>query len=137
MSSDQVPGDLDQLLNEYVHSYEELDALLLLHRTYSQRWTPEGVAGELKISEDSAAGALEGLRARGLIRLGLEAGSFYYEPPSPDMDAAITNLARFNREKRFAIVESMSRHAFNRMRHSVLHALVEGFRQPDRKKDRR
>ena len=137
MSSDQLPGGLDQLLSEHVHSYEELDVLLLLHRAHSQCWTPEGVAGELKISEDSAAGALEGLRAKGLVGSGPEAGSFRYEPSSPELDAAVINLARFHSEKRFAIVQSMSRHALNRMRNSIRHALLDGFRQPDPKKDRR
>lgn len=137
MSSDQLPGDLDQLLNEYVHSYEELDVLLLLHRVHSQCWTPKQVAGELEIPEDSAAVALEALRAKGLVRPGLEAGSFGYDPSSPDLGVAVTNLARLYSEKRFAIVQSMSRHALDRMRNSVRQALVEGLRQPDPKKDRR
>ena len=132
----ELPGDLDQLLNERVHSYEELDVLLLLHRAHSRCWTAEGVAGELKISEDSAAGALERLRAKGLVGSGPEAGSFRYEPSSPDLEAAVVNLARLHSEKRFAIVQSMSRHALARMRHSVRHALIDGFRQSDPKKDR-
>lgn len=133
----QLPGDLDQLLNERVHSYEELDVLLLLQRVHSQCWTSEGVAGELKISEDSAASALERLQAKGLLGSGPRAGSFRYQPSSPDLDAAVMNLARLHSEKRFAIVESMSRHALERMRHSVRNALVAGFRQPEPKKDRR
>lgn len=138
VSNDQLPGDLDRLLNEHVHSYEELDVLLLLHRTGRSRpWTPETVAGELKISEDSAVGALEGLRARGLVSSGPEPGGFRYEPSRPDLDEAVIKLARLHSENRFAIVHSMSKHALDRVRHSVLHALVDGFLQPEPKKDRR
>lgn len=53
----------------------------------------------VEISEDSAADALEGLRARGPVGSGREAGSFRYEPSSPDLDAAAISPAHLDGEK--------------------------------------
>jgi hypothetical protein len=128
---EQLDGSLERLLSERVHSHEELDALLLLYRERSRRWTPEKVACELEISEDSALGALDCLHARGLLVACPEARSFSYEPSSPALDAGVAALARIHAENRFTVIDAMNRHAFERMRHSVLRALMASLRERD------
>jgi hypothetical protein len=132
----QLAPDLEQFLNEYVHSHEELAVLLHLRRELEQSWTAGALANELKITEESALIALEALRGKGLIVPGAGV-AFRYQPASAGLDASVAELERIHRERRVAIIESMNRHAFERIRHSVQHALNGGFLLPSPRKEKR
>jgi len=112
-----------------VHSYEELEILLLLHERREGRWSIDSVAAELRLPETLATTALAGLHARGLLeRAPGEPGKFWYDPASSRCDAQIASLGRTYREDRFAVVEVMSASALGRIRSSALRTFAEAFR---------
>jgi len=97
-----IPERVEQFLYDSIDSIEQLEILLLLHRTPSRVFTADAVAKELRVSADSAAARLEQLRVLGLLTPAA-AGEFQFNPGSPDA-TTVAELARTYSERRVAII---------------------------------
>lgn len=106
MSPAPLPEDVRAFVREHISSVEQLEILLLLHRTSPREWTALAVGRELRIDPVSAARRLADFETRGVIRArpGQEALQFWYEGTSPDVDRAISQLTQCFRERRTSVV---------------------------------
>ena len=141
MSEDLEKGPVDEmaraLLRERVESFEQLEALLLLHAHRDRAWSPEAVAEELRIQTPEAEAALEHLCRNALlgVRVGSKAVVFAYNPGSPDLADAVDRLARAYDDSRLEIMRLMSRSTIERVRTQALRVFADAFVVGRRKKD--
>jgi predicted transcriptional regulator len=98
-----IPEDVERFIAEHVHSVEQLEILLLLHRTRARAWSPDEIARELRIDAGSAASRLEDLRARGLVAAN-GSPTYVYAPTSLEGDSVVTKLATTYSERRVAVI---------------------------------
>jgi len=122
MADAEIPPEIRAFLLDYVHTYEQLETLLLLHGHGDQGWTPAAVSDALKISVDSAAEALEELKTRRL----LDSGPSMYRLAS-HARGVVHSIARLYEENRLLVVRSMNANAIERVRTGALRAFAEAF----------
>lgn len=106
MTTQGFPEAVRAFVREYINSVEQLEVLLLLHRTSPREWTAVAVARELRIDPISAARRLAEFQERGLVRARAshDALEFWYEGTSPDKDRAISQLALAYKERRNSVL---------------------------------
>jgi len=135
VTRDLLTDELRAFLRENVHSYEELETLLLLYRQREGRWSIDSVAAELRLPDTLAAAALGALQARGWIQsTSAEPEKFWYDAAKVS-DETVASLARAYTEARFAVVEVMSANALTRLRSSAIRTFAEAFRLRGPKKN--
>ncbi|MGH8181565.1 MAG: hypothetical protein ACRETR_11390 [Steroidobacteraceae bacterium] len=124
-----LPEDVRALLNEHIESYEQLEVLLLLRRERYEEWTVAGLAARLRVREELAGSALEGLKAAGLVvaTSAAPAPRFAYRPTSSDLDVAAGRLDREYAERPIRIIQLMSANAIERVRTAALHTFADAF----------
>lgn len=105
MSGNALPEAVRAFVREFIHSVEELEVLLLLHRTAPREWTAVAVGRELRIDPISAARRLAEFQERGLVRArpSQDALQFWYEGTS-EHEHAIAELAVAYRERRNSVL---------------------------------
>lgn len=129
MAGEPLSDELRSFLRENVHSYEELEILLLLTQRREGRWSVDSVAAELRLPEAMVSAALTTLHARGLVQCTNEPPrKFWYDSAAVTCDPVLTSLAAAYTTRRFAVVEVMSANALSRLRSSALRTFAEAFR---------
>lgn len=121
---------LQAFLRDYISSYEELEALLLLARSGDRSWSTAELAETLKIRDDSAEAALERLVGTGrLLDVVQQAGAtrFQYGPKDDQMRRLVIELETAYAEHRLTIVQLMSKYALDRMRGAAARRLADAF----------
>jgi hypothetical protein len=129
MSADvEVPDDVQAFMQDYVDSYEELEVLLLAHRTCDQWRSAAAIAEQLPLPGISAETA-EVLVTRGLLSVQTtEIGPIYtFAPADPVLEAAVTRLAQWYTSAPLAVMKLMMTHAMNRLRVRALQRFAEAF----------
>lgn len=81
----------------------QLEVLLLL-RGRGGTWTPPAVAGELRITEQSAELRLQDLHLRGLLSLVPAARAFTYAPKSAELRALVDELSECYATTRYTVI---------------------------------
>ncbi|HEY7930345.1 MAG TPA: hypothetical protein VID71_10045 [Steroidobacteraceae bacterium] len=124
----ELDAEVRQLLSEHVTGYEQLEALLLLHRDSRQSSTGEQLGAELRIDAGSMATALAELAEHGLLerRTG-PPPSYRYAPVQTALAAAVDRLAQLYTEQRLEIIRQMSANAIERLRSSAARSFSEAF----------
>jgi hypothetical protein len=92
MGSGSIPPEVRRLILEAIDSVPELEALLLLRETPTERWTPERASSRLYVSRTVAAYTLDVLAARTFLEETTE--GFLYRPASAELAEAVEALAR-------------------------------------------
>ena len=125
------------LLADRIESFEQLETLLLLRQHRDQAWTPKSVGEKLGIAATTAAEALEHLCRKNLLddRVDGEALRFRYAPATPDLDGAVSALARAYGERRLEVMTLVSANAVARVRTSATRMFADAFLIGRRKKD--
>ena len=103
MGDHGVPDDVRALILEHIDSFAQLEALLCLHRQGEAGCDARALGRELRSNEAAAAADLAQLADRGLARQEPRARRYYYAPYSPQIDAAVRQLALAYREQRISI----------------------------------
>src|SRR5688572_5422116 len=62
--SETLPPEVRKLVLEHIHSVDQLDVLLLCHRTRDREWTAREVADELRTNLQMSSAALSDLSYR-------------------------------------------------------------------------
>lgn len=121
-----ISDDVNTLLRDCIESFEQLEVLLLLHRTPGETWSPDAVATAttLKLSSDVADDALAHLRRWKLIDG--EARVYRYDPANR-LDATVRALAAVYEEDRLEVMKIMNQNAIERVRTSALRAFADSF----------
>lgn len=84
----------------------QLEVLLLL-RAHGTAWTPAAVAGELRITEQSAELLLQDLKQRGLSSSSSAAHEYAYAPASGELKALVDTLAECYATKRYTVINTI------------------------------
>ncbi len=136
MSVPSLPEPVKVLLYEHIHAYEELEALILMHRNPDKGWTARTVAEALAISDDLAADALKTLAARGIVDVfELTDSDTYYRGPREAFRAVVSELGACYDQSRLEIVMQLSTNSIERMRTGAMRAFADAFFIGKRKKD--
>ena len=62
-----LPDPVRRLITEHIHSVEQLEVLLLLHRTPDRDWSAEEASAHIHTQTHSVAGRLAELHAQGFL----------------------------------------------------------------------
>lgn len=133
MADTDIPPAAEALLREHVHTFEELEVLVMLYRARPAAHDAEAIAAALKAPVEATREALAGLTARGLAAAADAARQYRYAADSHH-DAAVAALDRAYEENRLAIMRRMSENAIGRMRTGAMRAFADAFvigRKPD------
>lgn len=126
------PSDqLRAFLRDYVSSYEELEALLLLVRQAERALSDREVAAALNVGADAISPALERLASlEGLLSVTERAGVAYYRflPKTVQLAELSHELLKLHTEQRLTLVQMMSANALERVRAAAMRRLADAFR---------
>jgi hypothetical protein len=126
MSEVEIPEEVRALLYDRIHTYEQLETVILLFRRSGQLWTAAMVSAELKIPMEAAREALQGLAAQGVLRVTPEVPTLRYDW-KPELQPIVDNLIRVYDENRLELMSIMSTNAIERMRTGALRAFANAF----------
>lgn len=105
MTDRGIPDAVRHFIADSIDSAEELDLLLLLHRTPDRTWDAESASQVVYSVPQSTRDRLVELARKGLAR---EAPgtpvSFQYGPQTPELEAAVDELASIYRVRRAEVV---------------------------------
>jgi hypothetical protein len=101
-----IKAEVQAFVREHIDSVEQLEVLLLLHRTAPRRWTAETVSRELRIDATSASRRLADLASRGLLdgEPPESATEFWLSAGGPS-DALLRDLAATYAARRVTLIE--------------------------------
>jgi len=124
-----IPNDVEELLRDSVHSFEELEVLLLLHREAPRAWTAAAIAGELHLEVPAVMAALIHLADQGLVaqREAGQSASYRYAARTAELAAAVDHLSVSHGQDRLQIALVLSRNAMSRIQRSTLKAFSDAF----------
>lgn len=117
------------LLYQDIHTFEELEALLLLRADPTIAWSVADLAGRLTIPDEIAREALAKLASTGLLDVTGMAPSlrFRYSPASRTLDETTARLAVAYEQSRFDVLNLISRNAVDRVRSSAMRMFANAF----------
>lgn len=118
-----------RFIQAHIHSVLQLEVLLLL-RGREGAWTPATVAGELRITEQSAELRLQDLHLRSLLALEPSSRSYTYAPVSDDLRGLVDALAECYATTRYTVINTIFSEPGDRAR-----TLAEAFRFRKRRDD--
>jgi hypothetical protein len=134
-SSIDLPA-LRAFLRSHVESYDDLEAILALHRA-SEPKSAAGLASELSIDANEAQQILDrfiGGHLVGAVQLGREV-HFRYMPKTQELASMVELLVRAYAEERAKLMELMTANAIERVRSNALRMFADGFRWGGPKKN--
>jgi hypothetical protein len=99
-----LPELVRRFLADHIHSVVQLEALLLVASSPPREWTPDELAGELRVEVAWAHSQLTELCSRGLLECSERGGLYRYNPKTAELDAAVKALAAAYRERRVAVI---------------------------------
>ncbi|MFL5318549.1 MAG: hypothetical protein ACJ790_02760 [Myxococcaceae bacterium] len=100
MGTSGISEAAERLVHQHIDSVEQLEVLLLLHRTAPRAWGAADVAHDLRIDQSSSKRRLEDLVSRGMVTRDGE--GFSYRPSAHD--ASVRALSDAYRERRVAVI---------------------------------
>lgn len=128
MSEPQIPEDVRMLLYALIRTYEQLEAIILMHGAPNREWTQEEVADALKISVESAADALRELASGGIVEMvELPGRLLHYRGPRDDLKLVVGRLAQVYEQGRLQVITQMSKNAIERMNTLAMRAFADAF----------
>ncbi len=90
----RIPDEVRRFILANIDSVAQLEALLLFRTHPQHKWTCNGVAERIYMTEKETAAVLGKLVARELIETEtLEPRLYYYQPKNQDLAASINQLA--------------------------------------------
>ena len=105
----RVPADVHRFLTGSIDSVEQLEVLLLVHRTPDRYWDAAGIADHLGLRQHDVAGLLEALARKNLldVRLG-ERIKYRYEPATVSQRDAVQQINELWRDQRQLIIAAVA-----------------------------
>lgn len=114
----ELPSAVHTLLLQCIESYDQLELLLLLRARPARAWSAHSIASELRITEAVAEDGCRFLCQKSVLRFlaGTSPQLFEYAPATPELDAAVGQLAAAYQEQPLDIIRTMTANAFARLR---------------------
>lgn len=104
MADEPITPQVRAFIADHVESVMALEALLLLAQDPGRRWTGASLAQQLRIEATWAAAQLRAFAARGLLAGDAGGTEFWYEPRTPELRQAVTDLARAYADRRVTVI---------------------------------
>ena len=126
-----MDGAVERFIAQHLNSVEQLEVLLLLHRSHGREWSAGEVSRELSSHPHSAESRLLDLRARGLVAAREDGQEFrYHWAPPAGVDEVVAALARVYAERRVSVITAIFAKPLDSVR-----TLADAFRvrPPERK----
>lgn len=103
---DGFPQQINEFLVRHIHSVEQLEILLLLHRDSSRGWTAAEIAQELRSDLGSVEKRLGDLCAQNMLvcKTSDETHSYQFNAANTDLDRTVSGLATVYAERRMAVI---------------------------------
>jgi hypothetical protein len=131
---DSISAEVRAFLLEHVHSYEQLEALILMQQHPALDWTADSLGERLRISTESAGEALHQMWTR--LLLDCTSGSpLRYRLRSADVRSAVQSIADLYTQNRLAVIGLMNANAIERVRTGAMRDFANAFVFGQRKKD--
>lgn len=129
MADSPISQELRSFLRERIHSYEQLELLLLARQMPTQAWSLESAAQRLKVPDPVTLEAINELHAGGLLELVLtgEKRVYRYKPATPELARLADELAHAFAEERLALVRLMNENAVERVRTAAMRMFADSF----------
>jgi hypothetical protein len=116
MGPDPGTAELDQFIERYVGSVEQLEILCLLCGHPEKAWSVQEVFRAIQSSESSVAARLDKFVADGILALDSQ-GLYRYGPQKPEISRIVPALAKAYQQRRVAIVEMIYQRPKERLHH--------------------
>jgi len=131
-----IPADVRTLLDERIHTLEQLEAIILVRKGEREDWSGEEVADLLHISIESANEALQRLAQAGVLEaIELPAHVVRYRGFTKRFEAVVDRLLEVYESNRIELMMLLSANAIERMRTGALRAFAEAFVVGRKRKD--
>ncbi len=105
MHESELPNGVSRFITHHIHSVEQLEILLLLHRHPERAWSADAVARELRIAPESAGERLEGMvHHRLFVRQGVSPKEYRYGPENMKLDDTVRDLAAEYMKRRVMVI---------------------------------
>lgn len=127
MTEADLSAALRRFLMAYVHSFEDLEVLLLARRASPERLSVGYVANALKLDPALATEALNQLAGLGLLAIASPAPLEYQYGPAADLAELVDQLAKAYDEQRLSIITAVGSNAIVRVKTSAIKTFAEAF----------
>ena len=107
---------VDQFVAQHVRSVEQLEILLLLHRSPDTYWTAAALAQHLGIAATVADLQVKALVRDGLSREGASGPQYRYDGSNPDRAQMVGQLAAAYRDRRISVINAIYEANLTRLR---------------------
>jgi hypothetical protein len=101
----EITDAIKRFIADHITSVDQLEVLLLLHRTAEREWTAAAVSRELRIDAEWAARRLDDLQVRGFLSAmeGEGAASYRWAPATADLARGVEAVAAAYAERRVSV----------------------------------
>ena len=129
MAGSGISPALRSFLRERIHSYEQLELLLLVRQMPTQAWSLELIGKRLKVPESVALEAASNLHDSGLLEMVFDDRNrvYRYKPATPELARLAEELAQAFEEERLAVVRLMNENAVERVRTAAMRMFADSF----------
>ena len=106
MASDGFPQEINDFLIKHIHSVEQLEILLLLHREAGRQWGVEEIAQELRGDRQSVENRLQDLCAQHMLvcTRSNDDSRFHFNDSDSDLHHQVSELSRIYAERRMSVI---------------------------------
>ena len=131
---ERIPAEVRDFLREYVHNYEQLEALILMQQHSALDWTAESLGEKLQISADSAGQALHHLWTKLLLNC-ISGSPLRYRLSRADVRSTVQSIGDLYRQNRLSVMGLMNANAIERVRTRAMHDFANAFVIGERKRN--
>jgi hypothetical protein len=103
LAQDQIPPNVRSFLNDHVESVVQLEVLLLVYASPGRDFATADVVEALRIEPAWAEAQLSAMCARGIL-VRAAAGSYRWDPATPELESAVGGLARAYADRRVSVI---------------------------------
>jgi hypothetical protein len=108
--------DLEQFIANNIQSVEELEILLLLHRSPETFWAVEAISQHLGIKPELVSSRAHELERKGLLKAGESGPIFRFDNAEPDAVATVSELDIAYRDRRISVLNAIYSANLTRLR---------------------
>jgi len=101
---DDIPSELQALIERCFPSLGHLEAICLLHRSPDRGWSIQEVARELYIAAEMTNHQLQDLTRHGFLQFDSGADTFRYAPQTAEVAASLDALVKLYQERRVTVI---------------------------------
>lgn len=102
-----MTSQMETFLANHVRTVEQLEILLLLHRSPDTYWTAEALAQHLGLAKNIAEARVMELARSGLAKEGASGPQFRFHSADADTVRIVGDIATAYRDKRIAVINAI------------------------------